>query len=305
MPLHPQAKVFLEQAAASGAPPWYELTIEQSRRSFADLTHLFGPKIEMAQVEDKTINSQVPVRVYTPKNVTAGGAIVYFHGGGWVLGDLSTHDSLCRRLAEQAECIVAAVDYRCAPEHCFPAAFDDCLAATRFFAEQGGAFGVDSKRVVVAGDSAGGNLAATVALASRTEFPVCGQIPIYPIIARDFETSSYREFADDYGLTRDRMIWFWEQYFGDRQEDVRVNPTLADFFEATPPAHIVLAEYDVLYSEGLRYAELLAAEGVQVSTKQYDGMLHGFFHFHAAFDDGVRAVNDVAEVARQMMQAAE
>lgn len=261
----------------------------------------FGVGPDMHAVTDFTVAGDIPIRVYQP--VAAADChsnIVFFHGGGWVLGNIGTHDSMCRLLAATAGSCVVSVDYRCAPEHRYPSALQDCFAATKIVAQQPDQIGLHHKPVVVAGDSAGGNLACAVSMMAKAiaNLVIVGQVLIYPVVATDFETPSYNQFAQDHGLTREVMQWFWQQYLGDQQPDELADLLLADSFTGLPPTHIVTAEYDVLRSECEQLASRLSDDGVIVSTRQYDGMLHGFMHFLKAFDTGASAIADVGAVIR-------
>lgn len=299
MPLHPQSKMFVEMMKAQSRPPWQELPVEESRELFAGFQTAYGEGPKLHSVEDRSM-AGVPVRIYRPKDTVANSpCIVYFHGGGWVIGDLDTHDTLCRRLAEAADCCLVSVDYRLAPENKYPAAFDDCYSVTSFVSEHAGELGVDAARLIVAGDSAGGNLAAGVTLKARD---VRGpsirlQVLIYPVIEPKFDTVSYREFAVDHGLTAATMEWMWSQYYdataaGDRHYVVVTENEL----RGLPSTHVVTAEYDILRDEGQSFADQLSKAGVEVTQKQYDGMLHGFIHFSALFRDGLAAISDIASV---------
>ena len=307
MPLHPQASAFLEDLAAQNAPGWNEMTPNEGRAVFAGLTGLFGQGPAVHRVENRTLGSGLRVRVYTAAATDKPlPALMYFHGGGWVLGDLDTHDALCRRLADEASCVVVAVDYRRAPEHKFPAALDDCFAATEFVVENAEAFGVDRDRVIVAGDSSGGNLAAAVALRAREQGgpALTAQVLIYPVLDHRFDTPSYTQFAEGYGLTRSAMVWFWEQYLGTAGDGAIefASPLRAGDLRGLPPAHVITAGYDVLRDEGERFAARLREAGVTTTTRRYDGMIHGFVHFCGLFDTGRQAVSDVAKVLRQRFE---
>lgn len=307
MPLHPQAQAFLDAIAAKHGPGWEQMTPDAARRVFSGLTDLFGAGPELPAVENRTIAGQFAIRVYHP---LAGDetlpAIMFFHGGGWELGDLETHDALCRRLCQGSRCVVIAVDYRRPPEHPFPAAFADCFVATQYVIEHAQGFRVDAGRVAVCGDSAGGNLAAAVALRARDEGgpPLHSQWLVYPAIAPDFETASYRAYGEGYGLTRAAMEWFWRQYSpGPKErENSYLVPSRAATLAKLPRAYVITAEYDVLRDEGEDYAGKLAAAGVQVTTRRYNGMVHGFLHFSEAFDDGKRAVTELAQAIRSAMR---
>ena len=307
MPLHPKARLFVQQIAEQGRPPWQEIPVDESRRLFASMKMTFGDGPDMASVEDHSFDG-VPVRVFRPNKNTQVPVVMYFHGGGFVIGDLDTHDSLCRRLASASDCAVVAVHYRRAPEHPFPAAMDDCFAATSYISHRANELDLDETKIIVAGDSAGGNLATTVAIRARDEGgpALAGQVLIYPVIAPGYETESYRSFATGHGLTLETMKWFWDQYLG--QVDLSsINQSYLfpsqGQLAGLPQAHVIVAEYDVLRDEGLDYAEQLKQAGVATTTMQYDGMLHGFVHFAGFFEVGMQAAADIGTVIRTMVGA--
>lgn len=238
----------------------------------------------VAHVEDRTVpgpGGPIPVRLYTPDVARPCPVLVFFHGGGWVLGDLETHDVPCRELANAAGCMVIAVDYRLAPEHKFPAASEDAFAATKWVAENAESISVDPKRIAVGGDSAGGNLAAAVALMAKDRGgpALAYQLLVYPITNHAFGSDSYVENADGYGLSRDGMKWFWEQFLASAADGAHpyASPLLAPELRGLPPALVITAEYDPLRDEGEAYAERLRQAGVTVKCSRYDGMIHGFF----------------------------
>lgn len=302
MPLHPQAREFLAQLAANEAPAWHELPPSESRAIFSSFRGIFGEGPKLHAVEDTHI-AEVPVRLYRPRLTADAPGILYFHGGGWVLGNVDTHDALCRHLALESDSVVASVDYRLAPEHKYPAAFDDCFAVTDALARRGVEYGIDPTKLVVAGDSAGGNLAAAVSMRARdlAKPALRGQVLIYPVIEPNFETASYRTYATDHGLTRETMQWFWAQYIDGVADDLGYATLAQSNVEDLPRTHVVTAEYDVLCTEGEHYADRLRDGGVALTSKQYPGMLHGFIHFSAMFDDGVIAIREIANEVKQMV----
>ena len=300
MPLHPQSQSFLDAVAAKNAPAWSDMPIAQGREVFSGLTDLFGTGPELRRVEDVSTDSGVPLRIYQADTTRPRPVVMFFHGGGWVLGDIETHDTLCRHLAAESGLAIVSVDYRRAPEHPYPAAFDDCFAATQFVAEHSDQLGVAARKLAVAGDSAGGNLAAAVALKSRDADgpPIQGQLLIYPVLNREFDGRSYVQFAEGFGLSRAVMMWFWEQYLGANVLDAYASPVLAESLVGLPQTHVITAEYDVLRDEGKAFAELLTAAGVATNHRCYDGMLHAFMHFTGAIEAGREAISDAAEVLR-------
>lgn len=303
MPLHPQVQSYLDDLAAQDLPGWDEYTPEEGREAFSQLTELAGDAPELQRIEDKNIADDLAIRVYSPSEDPALPAVMYFHGGGWVFGDLETHDALCRSLAKEARCVVVSVDYRLAPEHKFPAAIDDCYAATCYVAEHADELGIDPKRMAVAGDSAGGNLAAAVAIKARYENgPALKlQLLIYPAVDPDCNSATCRSFATDFGLTKAAMAWFWGQYLGNKNdaESPYASPIQAEDLHGLPPAHVITAEFDVLREEGESYAAKLLEAEVPTTTQRYAGMIHGFIHFRAVFEVGNLAVTDMAAVLKQ------
>ncbi|MDG2382137.1 MAG: alpha/beta hydrolase [Pirellulaceae bacterium] len=302
MALHPQSQAFINWSAAQDLPSWGQISPDESRRIFAGLTNLFGVGPQLPHVFDYEIGDRIPVRVYQCSTSELRPVIMYFHGGGWVLGNLDTHDALCRRIASASHCHVVAVDYRLAPEYPFPAAIDDSYEATEYVENHSEIFRLRPGSLAVAGDSAGGNLAAAVCLKARDEQgpKISLQLLIYPIVDHSFETSSYRDFADGFGLTRNTMKWFFRQYVPHQipAENAYLAPARATSLRDLPDAHIITAEYDVLRDEGESYADKLANAGVRSTLQRYDGMLHGFIHFNNAYEDGLRGIADLSSVVR-------
>jgi acetyl esterase len=305
MPLDPQAQAFLAQLAAANAPPLHELTVEQARQVIVEL---FGTKEQLAPVgvvEERQIPGaagDLPARIYTPQGRGPFPVLVYFHGGGWVIGNLEAYDATCRALANAAGCIVVAMEYRLAPEHKFPAAPEDCYAAARWVAANATALGGDPARMAIGGDSAGGNLTAVVAQMARERggpsFVL--QLLVYPVTDYHFDTASYRENADDYLLTKDAMVWFWNHYLrsaADGQNPL-ASPLRADSLRGLPPALVLTAEFDPLRDEGEAYATRLREAGVPVTLTRYNGMIHGFFSLGHVFDQGQKAMAEAGAALR-------
>ena len=282
MPLHDQVERLLAAQAALGLPGVEEGTPEEARAIRASL---WRPSAEpIADVADLDADG-VAVRCYRPA-AHHGGLLVWFHGGGWVLGDLDSHDDLCRSIANRAGCTVLAVGYRLAPEHPFPAPLDDCAAALAWAVAHAGELGAAPERIAVGGDSAGGNLAAVVAVEAGV--PLCLQVLVYPATDARMGHASYVENADGYFLTTKGMAWFWDHYLqGYDRTDVRVSPLLADDTRLAtgPPALVITARFDPLRDEGAQYAERLAASGVPTSHVHFDGQIHGFFSMFGLLDD--------------------
>ena len=285
-PLHPDAARLMEIVRAVGRPPFQTLAPEEARRAYgAGRAILQMPPEAVAECRDFSIAGPagpIPMRLYRGVGTAAGEplpAILYLHGGGWVIGDLDTHDSLCRRLANLAGSWVAAVDYRLAPEHRFPAALDDAAAAMAWLAAQAPELGIDPRRIAVAGDSAGGNLAAVLALMGRdgTLPPACFQMLFYPATDLTMRTESFARITEGVPLTAETMRWFIEHYTpdADQREDWRASPIKAASLAGTPPALVVTVGHDPLADEGRAYAARLEADGVRVTALHLADQIHG------------------------------
>jgi acetyl esterase len=229
--------------------------------------------------------------------------LVYFHGGGWVLGDLESHDRVCRALANQAGCVVVSVDYRLAPEHVFPAGAEDCYAATKWVAENAASIGADGARLAVGGDSAGGNLAAVVSMMARDRGgpAINFQLLLYPVTDCALATPSQKEFANDgYVLSRADMEWFWKNYTDPIAEknNPYACPLRAKDLSGLPPALVLTASHDPLRDEGERFAERLIAAGVKTTCTRYEGVTHGFVSFADGLDKGKEGQRQAADALR-------
>jgi acetyl esterase len=232
---------------------------------------------------------------------------VWFHGGGWVVGDLETADPTARHLTVGAKCVVISVDYRLAPETKFPGAADDSYAATVWAVQHATRFNADPGNIAVGGDSAGGNLAAAVALMARDRSgpSLAFQLLVYPVISRDFDRSSYRQNAEGFGLTLDAMRWYWDHYL-QHPEDASnpyAAPLVAEHLKGLPPALVITAECDPLRDEGEAFAKRLQAAGVPTTYSRYDGMIHGFFGMNAVLDKGKQAVAEACAALQQAFAA--
>ena len=310
MPLHPEAAAFLEQVARQKAHPIDTLPIELTRRAAIVGSSPSADPPELARIEDRLIagpdGTSLPIRLYVPLGAAPMGVCLYFHGGGWVLNNLDTHDDLVRRLAATSGCLFASVDYRLAPEHKFPAAVEDAYAALEWVHSHAAELGCDPDRIAVSGDSAGGNLAASVCLMTRDRGgpPIAFQALIYPITDCDFERPSYRENAEGYFLTRREMLWFWNQYVSspEQMRDPYASPLLAPSLRGLPPATILTAEFDPLRDEGDAYAQALRAAGVDVTLLRYDGMIHAFIRRVQQFNMARKAIQEIGGEIRTALQ---
>lgn len=282
MSLDPDARRYLERLSALGAPPITELAPAEVRLAAeATAVDLFGPTDAVGAVFDQALPGPVRTRVYQPAGAERDlPVLVYCHGGGWVAGSLDTHDGVCRALCARTPCVVVSVDYRLAPEHRFPAAVEDAWAATAWVAQHARSIGGDPSRIAVGGDSAGGTLSAVAALRARDHgLALRLQLLVYPATDRDFETPSYREFADGYGLTRDGMRWYWEHYLGPDGDATspEASPLRAGDLAGVAPACVLTVEFDPLRDEGEAFAERLRAAGVPVESRRIAGLIHGVY----------------------------
>src|SRR3984957_2494858 len=286
--LDPDASAVFKAFQEAGRPPYETLTPREAREFYLAGRVITNPEPpELKSVAPLSIPSpagSIPARVYTPLKLRAAGGLapclVFFHGGGWVIGDLDSHDVACRKLAHEGELIVISVDYRLAPEHKFPAAVDDAITATTWISGNAKSLGIDVSRLMVGGDSAGGNLAAVVALSARDGNgpPIAGQVLIYP--ATDFAMThgSHREPETSILLTHSVIRWFRDHYLGSADgSDWRASPARASTLAGPPPAHVLTAGADPLRDEGEEYARRLKEAGVAVTYRHFPGQFHGFF----------------------------
>ena len=306
MPLDPQVALLI--AAEANNPEIHTLSVEDARQQvlFSVAT---GEKEPIKSVEDRLIpgpGGTIPVRIYTPEGEGPLPVLVYFHGGGWVLCNLDTHDPICRALANLVGCIVVSVDYRLAPEHKYPAAVEDCYAATCWVAENATAIGGDPTRIAVGGDSAGGNLTAVVSLIARDEHgpPIIFQLLIYPVTDYYLPgTASYIENQEGYLVTRTDMIWYFDHYLSsqDEAQDPHVSPLKAPDLSNLPPAMVITAEFDPLRDEGEAYAQRLQEASVPVILKRYNGLIHGLFGLENGIEieQAIQAQMDAANALRE------
>ena len=304
--VHPQIQAIIDATAEAGIPRIQDLSPAEARQLLENLARARREKVPpptVFAIEDATTGTEygrVPVRIYRAEVETPAPVLLYYHGGGHVIGSLDTHDTVTRNLCNTVRCTVISVDYRMGPEHPFPAAVEDAYHAARWVSAHADELGCDGKRLALAGDSAGGNLAAVVSLLARGEqsFSVSAQCLVYPVADYRGGTESYARYAEGYGiLEAQTMTWFRDYYLGDdsRANDWRASPLLAESHAGLPPTLILTAACDVLNDEGVAYARARSAAGVEVEHVDYPGMVHGFFGFLGLVDDTERAHQRVAD----------
>src|SRR5438094_8595512 len=310
MPLDPDAQTLLDMVKEANRPAFETVSPAEARAAFMAARPVLEPEpMPVAELRDLAIPGPagpIPARLYRP---SAGGTLpvlVFFHGGGWVVGNVESHDTMCRHFANRAGCVVVSVDYRLAPEHKFPAAVEDCLAATAWVAGNAISLGVDARRLAVGGDSAGGNLAAVVSLLARDRGAprIAYQLLIYPATDAAMRHDSIARFAEGYVLTRSTMRWFYDQYLRTPEDaaDWRVSPLLASDLAGLPPAFVLTAGYDPLCDEGDAYAARLAAAGVPVTHRRFPGQVHGFVTNGRVIRAAETALDEAAAVLKAAWQ---
>ena len=301
MSLAPEIKAFLEAGAAAGLPQVWEAPVDVIRKNTQSRPALAGPVEAVHEVINRFFpgpTADLPIRIYRPTTATDAPAIVYFHGGGWVLNFLDIYDASLSRLANQSGATIISVNYQKAPEHPFPAPFDDCYAGLLWVKAHAQEIGIDPNRIGVGGDSAGGNLAAAVALKARDEnVALTYQLLVYPCLDRDFTTKSYIEAATDYGLTTQAMQWFWDQYLQGNQHDNNpyAAPMRAKSLAGVAPSIVITAQYDPLVSDSENYCAKLMSDGAEHIYKEFPGMIHGFFANVAATPSSHLALDFAAQ----------
>jgi acetyl esterase len=312
--LHPQARAFLDLIERSGMPPVYQLSPKDARAAYRgrlDLTQPAPPEVALSRdLSADGPDAPIPLRYYRPKGAPDSAVLpvlVYFHGGGWVIGDLDTHDTLCRQLANLAGCAVVATDYRMGPEHRFPAAVNDCLAAARWVRAHAAELRLDPTRLAVGGDSAGGNLAAVVSIAAREagDLPIAFQLLIYPATDMHSTLPSHAENGVGYLLTHEAMQYFMGHYMPDRTvyADWRASPLLHPNLSRLPPALVLTAGYDPLRDEGAAYADRLTAAGTPATYVCFPRQIHGFLGMGKIIDEANAAVGLCATELRRAVTA--
>jgi acetyl esterase len=310
MPVDPQIQVLLDRG--TGVPATHTLSVAEARRQYEARIALMAPPPQAMKVVERSIDAQgrsLRLRIYTPAASGPLPLMIFFHGSGFVLCSLDTHDGMCRNLATGVGCVVVSVDYRLAPEHKFPSGPDDCLTATRWAAANAPELGVDPALIMVAGDSAGGNMAAVTALRIRDEGGprLCGQLLLYPVT--DYHTPgtpSYSENGDGYGLTRTTMEWFWDHYLTDPEEAANpyASPLRAPDLGGLPAAYVMSAEYDPLRDEAERYGARLREAGVPTEITRRSGMNHGFLFWVGVVAGADSAMADACAWARRAFRSA-
>jgi acetyl esterase len=307
MPLHPTLQMMTDNSRASGRAGLRDGTLEEARTGYDAIAAAGGELPELAKVEDQAIPGpagDIPIRVYTPQGEGPFPILVWYHGGGFTIGSLDSHDPICRQLCAQAECLVVSVDYRLAPEHRFPAAVEDSFAALQWVGEHGAELGGDPSRIAVSGDSAGGNLSTVVSILARDNGgpALRFQALIYPTTDARADYPSVRDNGENAFLSADTMAWFYEHYHGDAADknklDWRASPILTEDLSDLPPALIITAEYDTLRDEGEAYGEALREAGNSVTIRRYEGMTHVFVQLAGLLEEGRQAIAEVATALR-------
>lgn len=307
MSLAPEILAFLEKAKAAGQPDVWEAPVDVLRANTQSRPANGGVPEPIFEVVNTFIpgpSADLPVRIYRPSNRSNNSAIVFYHGGGWVLNYIDIYDASMHRLANQSGATVISVNYQKAPEHAFPIPFDDCYATLLWTIQNAQKLNIDPKKIGILGDSAGGNLASAVALKARDNgVHLAFEVLIYPCNDRDFTTKSYIEYADGYGLSTRAMQWFWDQYLQGNAHDNNMYacPTKAASFKGLPPTVVVTAQYDPLLSDSEKYVERLKGDGVEVTYKEFAGMNHGFFANLAITPSAAKAIDFCAEEIKRIL----
>ena len=310
MPLSGQARTWINYLLPPGSPVFSSLPLATLREGADNIALLGGPPAKLTRVWERRIKGPVgPVRLrfYAPKTNSAASALVYFHGGGWTLGSLDSHDPVCRSLASLARCLVISVEYRLAPEHPFPAALEDCEAAARWVFRHAKSLGIRTSAIALGGDSAGGNLTAAVALQLRDSAhpPPAAQLLVSPVTGDPTRNcASYVQYGDGYFLRSVDMLWYWKNYCGRRKllKNPRALPLTSADLSHLPPAIILTAECDPLRDDACRYAERLSQSGVPVFLEQYADAFHGFWNLAGVLPSGDRAIRDAARELRRIFR---
>ena len=307
MALHPQAKAFLDLMASFNAPDISEAGAFAARSGSHGEPDISGPLDPTVRIDNRFFTSSTAdtyIKIYTPAGSGPFNALVYFHGGGWVVNYVGKYDAQCAALATMTNSVVISINYQKAPEHKFPIPFNDCYEGLEWTVANADRLGIDLDRLGVGGDSAGGNLASAVALKARDEnIELAYQLLLYPCNQKDRDTESMNDYAEGYGLTRDRMTFLWDQYLNGNADDNNpyAVPHSATTLKGLAPAIVILAQCDVLYSDGKKYAQRLTDEEVSVSLREYPGMLHGFFSLGAFLTDSLRLREEISEEINKIL----
>ena len=314
MPLDPLVKAFLDQASALPRPKMWDMPLSMSRQGFSQMMSMMGPHdVPVGKVQNITMPGpagDIRARLYAP--VAAGGeslpALVYFHGGGFVVGDLDTHDGLCRLIAHEGGFVVVAVGYRLSPENKWPAPLDDAFAATRWIFENAPSLGIDAGRIAIGGDSAGGHLAACVTQAIKAHggMKLAFQLLLFPGTEFTTDTGSMNRFAVGYMMEKQTIEWFYSQVLPEGADRLspKISPLLAKDFSGLPPAYIMLGGYDPLHDEGLAYGEKLKAAGVKVTIADYSDMVHAFIYLQTVLPQARDAIGAAAKAVKDALAEA-
>ena len=301
MPVSRETEELLRIFSEAEGPGFLEMTPNEAREAYVQLAVMQGEPVQVASVEDVLVPGlagDIPIRIYKSNLEIDLPVFIYYHGGGWELGNLETHDPLCRQLALQSNCAVLAVDYRLAPENKFPASADDAYEVVKWVAEEGGSLGLDGSRIAVGGDSSGGNLAAVVSIMARDRgnSPLVAQILIYPVTDYCFDTTSYQEHGSGYILTTELMQNFWDLYLSKPSDgdNPLASPLRANDLSGLPRALVLTAECDVLRDEGEAYGGRLRAAGVETTVHRYNNMMHGFIQFGSMIPEAHTAISEIA-----------
>jgi acetyl esterase len=308
MPLDPQAQKVVDALAALNLKPFRDSSPAEARESMRSRTAALGPFEEVPAVADHRVpvtGGEITVRVYKPAGMGPQPVLVFYHGGGWVIGDLYTHDGICRSIVNAAGCAVASVDYRLAPEFKYPVPVEDSYAGLLWVVANATRLGLDSARIAVGGDSAGGNLAAVMALLARDRRGprLLLQILVYPVTNHDFGTASYRENGTGFVLTTDDMRWFWRHYLSREEQgrEMTASPIRAKSLADLPPALVITAGCDPLRDEGDAYAARLRDAGVAVTLTPYPGMFHGFLRMTRILDQSRVLLDEIAGALKKAL----
>jgi acetyl esterase len=308
MPLDPQAQKVVDALAALNLKPFRDSSPAEARESMRSGTAALGPFEEVPAVADHRVpvtGGEITVRVYKPAGMGPHPVLVFYHGGGWVIGDLYTHDGICRSIVNAAGCAVASVDYRLAPEFKYPVPVEDSYAGLLWVVANATRLGLDSARIAVGGDSAGGNIAAVMALLARDRRGprLLLQILVYPVTNHDFGTASYRENGTGFVLTTDDMRWFWRHYLSREEQgrEMTASPIRAKSLADLPPALVITAGCDPLRDEGDAYAARLRDAGVAVTLTPYPGMFHGFLRMTRILDQSRVLLDEIAGALKKAL----